>query len=183
MLHNSSPHPIHKILRRGCSALTSHLPCRLTGGEGTKSFGRHALHFSPIGALLCLAVRRGPSRHRRSRSSSLAASVAFATRLPPVIKIESGCCSLTPFGYRHLRHSRKHQYGVPGICSQHPQRQYRLKPGNVVCTPRSDSFELRFLLQHCRRHFAVDRNRLLHVGFISTNRRHSFSMLSLNACT
>ncbi|AXF52659.1 MAG: hypothetical protein [Cressdnaviricota sp.] len=98
-----------------------------------------------------------------------------------VIKIESGgCCERDGFGCRRQRHSLKHQYGVPGICSQHPQRQYRLKPGNVVCTLSVvTTTSVRFLLQHCRRHFAVDRNRLLQVGFIVTNPRPPFSSQSL----
>ncbi len=81
-----------RTFRQSEGLFSPHFPssCRFTGGEGTKTFRRHAFHFSLIGALLCLAVRRGPSRHRRSRSYSLAASVASATRLPPAIKIESG---------------------------------------------------------------------------------------------
>ena len=155
------------MLRRGCSALTSHLLAVLPEVRALGLWGDLRTLWA---AIRNLAVRRGPSRYRRSRSSSLAASVAIATRLPPVIKIKSGA--------NERRYaSLKHQYEVPGICSHDPQRQYLLNPGNVICTLQSrKSISVRFFLQHCRRHLAVDRKRFWHLGFTRATPPHSFSM-------
>jgi len=86
-----------------------------------------------------------------------------------IIKIQSGA-------NERCYASLKHQYGVPGICSHDPQRHTRVEPCILICTPRFIVLELRFFLQHCRRHLAVDRKRFWQLGFTRAMPPHSSSM-------